>query len=143
MSLLLSNLRVLEQRATAQAGIPTLVLMENAGKAVAHRICSHRTIGSVKQGIILCGPGNNGGDGFAIARLLLAEGFKNTTVIYTGTQYRGDALVNLEQLLTRPINVINANTHESAAIHAIERAEFVVDALFGSGLSRVVQGMDA
>jgi len=143
MSLLLSNLRDLEQRATAQAGIPTLVLMENAGKAVAHRICSHPTISSVKNGVILCGPGNNGGDGFAIARLLLVEGFKNTTVIYTGTHYRGDALVNLEQLLTRPITVINTNTHESSAIQAIERAEFVVDALFGSGLSRSVQGVNA
>jgi hydroxyethylthiazole kinase-like uncharacterized protein yjeF len=142
MDRLMANLTVLDQRAVAQAGIPTATLMENAGQALAQAVF-WKNFAPGTPGVILCGPGNNGGDGFVVARLLLAAGFEGLTVVYTSTSYRGEALENLEYLLTRPIAVINAKTQTAAALAVLDEAGFVIDALFGSGLSRPIIGLEA
>lgn len=138
---LLANLANLDRKATSQCGISPATLMEHAGAAIAKCVQAHMP--SASKGVILCGPGNNGGDGFVCARLLLDSGFQNLTVIYTKTHYRNEALQNLEQLMLRPIALLYAPDKEAIAQNQIAEADFIVDALFGSGLNRPIQGIEA
>lgn len=138
---LIANLAEIDRKATLQAGISAKELMDNAGQQVAQAVLNAMT--PDKRGVILCGPGNNGGDGFVCARLLLDAGFKQLSVVYTGSNYRNEALTHLETLMQRPISLINAHQQETVATHALKTADFVVDALFGSGLSRNIGGVEA
>jgi NAD(P)H-hydrate epimerase len=138
---LIANLGEIDRKAIRQAGIPADVLMENAGRRVAEAVMT--AVSPVKTGVILCGPGNNGGDGFVCARLLNQAGFRQLTVVYTGSHYRAEALLHFEALMQCSVTVIQARTQRELALRALEDADFVVDALFGSGLARPVQGLEA
>jgi len=110
----------------AMAGTATLTLMENAGRAVADAIAS-RFEPCVTA--VLCGPGNNGGDGFVAARLLAERGFKVRLAAWQS--YKGDAAVMADKwkggnIALRP--------------QVLEGVGLVVDALFGAGLSRPLDG---
>lgn len=138
---LIPNLGEIDRKAVLQAGIPADVLMENAGTHVAEAVRANCK--PDKTGLILCGPGNNGGDGFVCARKLHQAGFQKLTVIHTGTTYKNEALLNFEQLMTLPIQTVNAHEQIGLALKQIARADFIVDALFGSGLSRPIEGLEA
>ena len=139
---LISNLHDIDQKAIAQAGIPAGALMESAGNAVAQAVQAHS---HAKQlGVIVCGPGNNGGDGFVCARKLYEAGYQSVSVIYTAETYRHEALANLEKLmLSLPIPLVNAEKQADLALSHIGEADFIVDALFGSGLARPISGLEA
>lgn len=107
-------------------GTPSLVLMENAGRAVADAIVARFKPCAVT---VLCGPGNNGGDGFVAARLLAEEGF--TVRVASDGGHKGDADV----MSARWGGAIEALTPD-----ALRGARLVVDALFGAGLSRPLEG---
>lgn len=122
-------------RADASAiasGIAGEILMERAGRAVADAI---RLRWSPRPVSVLCGPGNNGGDGFVIARLLAAGGW-DVSVYLLGDRnaLRGDAALNAGRWdgVILPMGM-----------DALDRAGLVIDALFGAGLSRPVDGMPA
>ncbi|HHY51378.1 MAG TPA: NAD(P)H-hydrate epimerase, partial [Alphaproteobacteria bacterium] len=108
-----------------EAGVPSLTLMENAGRAVAEAIEARF---SPRETVIVCGPGNNGGDGFVVARLLKEQGWP-VRVVLAGERkkLRGDA----EASATKWAGEIGAATPE-----AIGGAQLIVDALFGAGLDR-------
>lgn len=117
-------------RVTIERGIPGIVLMENAGRAVAEAAAARYPRGPVD---VFCGPGNNGGDGFITARLLRDWGW-SVTVHLLGEReaLSGDAA--------------EAAQRWGGAIHALqpeagEGALFIIDALFGAGLSRDVGGV--
>ncbi len=112
-----------------ESGIKTLRLMEAAGKAVADAIVEHYYQRSV---LVLCGPGNNGGDGFVVAELLKQRGWPVQVRLIGDPQgLRGDAAVVAGQWTGR----IVAPTRQD-----IEDADLVVDALLGAGLDREVEG---
>ncbi len=139
---LIANLSNVDSQTTLQAGISPQQLMEAAGQQVAKAVKTHTQ--ATQRGIIVCGPGNNGGDGFVCARKLYEAGYTKLTVIYTGTNYRNEALENLEKLLMGlPIEILPAAQKPQQAINRIGEAEFIVDALFGSGLSRNIEGTEA
>lgn len=105
-------------------GVPGLVLMENAGRAVARAIRRHCPRGRV---LVLCGPGNNGGDGYVVARLLQQEGWPVRVARCAAPRAGTDAAV------------MAAAWHgPEAPFTAAEaaRADLVVDAVFGAGLTR-------
>lgn len=116
-------------RADAAAGVPTLALMENAGAAVVREV---RRRWAPQPVVVLCGPGDNGGDGFVAARLLRDMGWP-VTVALLGARERltGDAATNAARW-DGPIAPL--------APTALAGAGLVIDAIFGAGLSRPIEG---
>jgi NAD(P)H-hydrate epimerase len=114
-------------------GIPALVLMENAGGAVAEAVCALAPPGAALW--VLCGPGNNGGDGFVAARLLREQGYR----VRVGLLGRRDALAGDAATSAarwgEPVEPLETGT--------LADADLVVDALFGAGLSRPLEGLAA
>ena len=119
--------------AAAASGVPTLSLMEAAGRAVAAAI---RRRWRPRPLCVLCGPGNNGGDGFVVARLLRAEGWPvRMGLLGAADRLRGDARVNAERW---PGAILPLDDPR-----LFEREPLVVDALFGAGLARPLDGLAA
>ena len=110
-------------------GTPSLTLMENAGRAVAQAIVARFKPCAVT---VLCGPGNNGGDGFVVARLLDEEGF--TVRLAHDAEPKGDAAA---------MSALWKGTRVALTPAALDGARLVVDALFGAGLSRPLEGAAA
>jgi hydroxyethylthiazole kinase-like uncharacterized protein yjeF len=115
----------LADRLSADAGVAGIVLMENAGTAVCREVQRRCPVGAVA---VLCGPGNNGGDGFVVARLLAQAG-RQVRLALDGdaARLRGDARHHAA-LWTGPVEPVSAAVLDGAAV--------VVDAFYGSGLSR-------
>lgn len=107
-------------------GVPSLVLMESAGKAVADAIAARFKPCPVT---VLCGPGNNGGDGFVVARLLDEYGF--TVRVAQDAEPKGDAGAMSDKW---------KGTRVALTPEALDGARLVVDGLFGAGLSRPLEG---
>ncbi len=119
-------------RNTIASGIPGATLMEGAGETVADVICS-RYLAS--PALIICGAGNNGGDGFVIARLLKARGWNVATLLVgDAAQLHDDAA----QMLKR-WQEAGGTLHPAAPIN-FSTYTLIVDALFGTGLSRTIEG---
>jgi len=134
------EVRAFDSWAINQLGIPGVVLMENAGRSCAELIKSRLAEVSGQKVCIFCGTGNNGGDGYVIARHLLNAGF-GVSVIICGDRrkVKGDAKLNLDILerLKQPIEELNLNAPDIP--HRVEvfaaGADMLVDSLFGTGLS--------
>ena len=119
----------------AKAGAGSITLMENAGRAVACQAIRMAPAGA--RVAVLCGPGNNGGDGFAAARLLAQAGYGVRLVALTGSDgLAGDAAA-MAACWTGPTE---PGTQATAAI---AWADLVVDAMFGAGLKRPLAGAAA
>ena len=120
-----------DQAAMAR-GIAGEALMEAAGSAIAREIAGRWPVG---RGAILCGPGNNGGDGFVVARLLAEAGWDIAIgLLGDWNSLQGDA-ATMAQRWGRDIRPLSADLLEGASL--------VVDALFGAGLSKPVEGVAA
>jgi hydroxyethylthiazole kinase-like uncharacterized protein yjeF len=121
-------------------GIPGVVLMENAGRSCAELIRDKLTGIDEPKVCIFCGTGNNGGDGYVIARHLLNFGFKVTIVISGNrNKIKGDAKINLDILeqIGQSVNQLNTDGDDIAG--SVENfaagADMIVDGIFGTGLS--------
>ncbi len=122
------QMREIDRRAVAEYGIPSLLLMENAGRAVAQRALSLLEAGRGPV-VVLCGKGNNGGDGFVAARHLWNRGLPVRCFLAGAREeVRGDARVMLDLLgpLGLPVEPFGEDT-------ALPGAALVVDALLGTG----------
>jgi len=116
-------------RLTIAGGVPGIVLMENAGRAVADAIARRWP---KRPLLVLCGPGNNGGDGFVAARVLAERGWPvRVALLGTLEALKGDAAAAAARW-TGPVEVL--------AAAAIEGTGLVIDALFGAGLARPIEG---
>lgn len=112
-------------RLTAASGVPTLTLMENAGRQVANEIAKRW---SRRRTVVLCGPGNNGGDGFVVARHLQARGWPvDVETVGDHTALKADAKA-MAQAWDGPVRAFDPNRPVSGGLY--------VDAIFGAGLSR-------
>jgi hydroxyethylthiazole kinase-like uncharacterized protein yjeF len=121
-------------RLTIAAGTPGAVLMERAGAAVAAAV--RRVAGGGRRIVVLCGPGNNGGDGFVAARRLAADGYRTTLLLLGDLQaLRGDA-ADAAARWSGPTDRLDPATLPGV----LAAADVVVDALFGAGLARPLDG---
>jgi len=133
------EVRAFDQWAINTLGIPGVVLMENAGRSCAGLIKSKLSNVKHPKVTIFCGTGNNGGDGFVIARHLLNSGFKITVVISGDrSKIKGDAKTNLDILaqMGQPIEQLNLCADIRNQVKAFAAgADMLVDSLFGTGLT--------
>ena len=130
----------LDKTAIERYSIPSIVLMENAGRAVAEEIKKHLRSKRRPRVCIVCGAGNNAGDGFVAARHLLNAGI-GTKIFLVGKarQLKHDAAVNYRILKRMKCPVIDCRgTKFCAPTGPIVQADVVVDAIFGVGLDREI-----
>ncbi|MDX1778408.1 MAG: NAD(P)H-hydrate epimerase, partial [Thermodesulfobacteriota bacterium] len=134
----------LDRRAIEEAGIPGIVLMENAGRGIASEMLqSYPEILTGKVAIV-AGRGNNGGDGFVIARYLFNRGVSvNLFLVAAREQVKGDAKVNLDIATKMKIPLTEITTPETwkEQSRGLEGYSLIVDALFGTGLKSEVTGL--
>jgi ADP-dependent NAD(P)H-hydrate dehydratase / NAD(P)H-hydrate epimerase len=138
-----AQMREADRRTIDDIGIPSLVLMENAGRqAVAAMEAIYGDLLDRQVGV-LCGRGNNGGDGFVIARTLVQRGV-DVAVFLIGSvaDVRGDARVNLEILGRLGLTVVEVADSQAWELHVSEVSDctLIVDAIFGTGLNAPVSG---
>jgi NAD(P)H-hydrate epimerase len=138
-----AQMREADRRAIDDIGIPSLVLMENAGRqAVAAMEAIYSDL-SDRQVAVLCGRGNNGGDGFVVARTLIQRNV-DVSVFLIGrvSEVRGDARVNLEILGRLGHTVVEVADSQAWELHFSEVSDctLIVDAIFGTGLNAPVSG---
>ena len=126
--------RRVDQLAITEFGMSDLILMENAGRGVAdllERLGLKRT----SRIIICCGKGNNGGDGFVLARHLVIRDYLPTVLLFANpTELTGDALVNYRilQSLKSPIHLSSDDTMTDSFAQ-LSADDWIVDALLGTG----------
>jgi NAD(P)H-hydrate epimerase len=133
-----AQIRAFDAHAIQACAVPSLLLMENAARGATEVLVSHLLGGQArgKRVVLLCGTGNNGGDGFAIARRLLVLGAV-PSVVFLGeaAALTPDAQTNLDAY--RGVGGAVTSTLDRSLLAA---ADAIVDAIFGTGLSRPVTG---
>jgi NAD(P)H-hydrate epimerase len=126
--------------AAIQAGIPSLTLMENAARGVACAVRERFPPGGTF--VVVCGPGNNGGDGLAAARMLRETFRVRVFTLRDPDAYRGDPAVNAAR--ARQVGLTLESLSAEGGMEELSRvlaeAQGVVDALFGTGLDRPLEG---
>ena len=130
-----AEVRSIDARAAGEFALPTLVLMENAGRGAAERLRSR--LSPESRVVIACGPGNNGGDGGVVARHLDAWGY-NVHVLWFAdpSLLKGDAAIQYKILTASGIPQTVATDLDPF----LNDADWIVDALLGTGLTRPVEG---
>ncbi len=141
-----SQMRELDRRATEEFGIPSLLLMENAGlQAVLEMGRSFPRL-ATQCVAVLCGKGNNGGDGFVVARHLFDRGIPvEVFLLAKRDEVRGDARTNLETVVRSgvPIHQVTAREALQGLREPIARADLIVEALLGTGIEGGATGLIA
>ncbi len=138
------QMRAADRRTIDEVGLPSIVLMENAGRQVVAALETLIDELPSRSVAILCGTGNNGGDGFVVARSLQQRGMAPAVfLVGTAAEVRGDARINLDvlgQLGTPVVEIADASAWE---LHGSEvtGADVIVDAIVGTGLSRALAGL--
>jgi NAD(P)H-hydrate epimerase len=139
-----AQMRDADRRTIEEIGIPGIVLMENAGRQVVAAMEASFEELEERQVAVLCGRGNNGGDGFVVARTLAQRGV-DVSVFVLGdlSQIKGDARTNLEVLGHLGLSVVEINDSQAWELHFSEigACDIIVDALFGTGLKTPLQGL--
>src|SRR5207245_4842876 len=138
-----AQMREADRRTIQEIGIPSLVLMENAGRqAVAAMEATFNDL-TERRVAVLCGRGNNVGDGFVVARTLVQRGVDVAVFLLGGVaDVRGDARVNLEILGRLGVTVVEIADSQAWELHFSEVSDctLIVDAIFGTGLNAPVSG---
>jgi NAD(P)H-hydrate epimerase len=135
-----SQMRSLDRRAIEEFGIEAKLLMENAGHAAYYALRKEFEVRG-KRFLVFCGTGNNGGDGCVLARKIHADGgFVKVFILGNPGRFRGAAKLNYE-IITR----LSIEVRQIASIYGIRdeivQSDLIVDAIFGTGLSRDVEGI--
>jgi hydroxyethylthiazole kinase-like uncharacterized protein yjeF len=137
------QMREADRRTIQDIGLASLVLMENAGRQVVAAVESLYPDLAERRVAIVCGKGNNGGDGFVVARTLQQRGVDvSVFVIGKVAEVKGDARVNLEILGRIGQNVVEVADETAWELHGTEITghDLIIDAMFGTGLSAPLTG---
>ena len=134
-----ADMKALETRFMQENDVPGALLMEHAALGVVDAIARYTDKGTV---VFLCGPGNNGGDGYAAARLWKARGGKSHIVEVTA-DVRGDALLNRNLAKMAGVSFLDPGEPDHFPPFDLPPCDVIVDALFGTGLARALDGFAA
>ncbi|MDP7294682.1 MAG: NAD(P)H-hydrate epimerase, partial [Vicinamibacterales bacterium] len=138
------QMREADRRTTEEIGLPSVVLMENAGRQVVAALEAHFDDLATQRVAVLCGRGNNGGDGFVIARTLKQRDIEAAVFVFgplAGVQ--GDARRNLDILGQVGMTVVEIPDEQAWELHYSEIAAFdvIVDAILGTGIRVPLVGL--
>lgn len=139
-----AEIRRIDQEATSRYGIPSILLMENAGLQVVHAMEKAFSPLNTKKIVVVCGHGNNGGDGFVAARHLVNRGVPVSVLLLSSKDRpQGDAGTNLAILerMGIPVHETPTLTEFRKYTHLLESADLLVDAILGTGISPPVRGV--
>ena len=137
-----AEMREIDRITSERFGVPSLTLMENAGAAVAE--FSRRSYPQTNLFGVVCGKGNNGGDGLVAARKL-HEAHQQVRLLLLAdpAELRGDAAANYERLPIKPVIANSSAELSSKAAQAVFASPVVIDAILGSGFRPPVAGLYA
>jgi ADP-dependent NAD(P)H-hydrate dehydratase / NAD(P)H-hydrate epimerase len=141
-----AEMKDIDRKAIEELGIPGVVLMENAGLRIMRALKTRFPDVSGETVVVVAGKGNNGGDGFVVARHLFSSGARPEVLLLASKdEVRGDAAVNLAIALKMGIPVTEARSAaEWKKVRvAVFHASVVVDAIFGTGLVKPLDGLYA
>lgn len=136
-----SEMREIDRYTIQELGIPGIVLMENAAMSVVSETIS--TIRESRKVVICCGIGNNGGDGFAIGRILSCNHINvSLAVIGDSNKIKGDAKINYDVAKKLNIDIHEYNSQEDMNdfVALVNSCDVIYDAVFGTGLCREITG---
>jgi NAD(P)H-hydrate epimerase len=137
------EIRSIDQIAIQEYGIPGIVLMENAGAGMVRAMIERYEDLTGKNVVVVCGKGNNGGDGFVVARHLANQGvYPKVVLLAERSKIQGDARINLDIVDRMKIPLLEAPNAESFSKvkEVISKADLIVDAILGTGLKAAVDG---
>ena len=134
----------LDRRAAEEFGVPTVTLMEAAGRQVAEA-AARMTEGASPRVVIVAGKGNNGGDGLVAARALMAAGGRVTVLLLArDADVTGDAGVNLHIARRAGVEISNLDSTAVPGLRGtLANADLVIDAIFGTGFHGPIVGLAA
>lgn len=138
------QMRNIDRRATEKFGIPSIVLMENAAIAVVRELIGHYP--AVERASVFCGGGRNGGDGFAVARHLENHGVAPTIFLLGDPEkLSAESRTNYASCLQLGLRIKRLETLEEVdeALAAASQSDVIVDAIFGTGLNRPAENLQA
>jgi hydroxyethylthiazole kinase-like uncharacterized protein yjeF len=133
------QMREMDRQAINEVGIPGIVLMENAAIACVSEL--EKTVSDFKNKRIgvFCGKGNNGGDGFAIARHLINRGIHTTVFLVCGEDFSGDALTNFQILQNMKAEIVDISQNAMRRLY-LKGLDIAIDAIFGTGIHGELHG---
>ncbi len=138
-SVTVKQIQRLDQLAIVKYGVPSLALMENAGCCVAAEVRKQLKRVQNPRVCILCGLGNNAGDGFVVARHLINAGIiTKIFVVGKGSSLKRDAAVNYRILKKLKYPIKEIQKLAGADLKAVAQAHLIIDAIFGVGLNRQI-----
>ncbi len=138
------QMRAVDRQTIDDLGLPSIVLMENAGRQVVAAMESLVDDLASRRVAVLCGTGNNGGDGFVVARTLQQRGVEVAVYVVGALgDVRGDARQNLDVIGRLGLSIIELADAQAWELHGsqVTGAEVIVDAIVGTGLSRALTGL--
>jgi hydroxyethylthiazole kinase-like uncharacterized protein yjeF len=134
-----SEMREADRVTIGELGLPGLVLMETAAGAVTEVVAQR--FADAERVVVACGPGNNGGDGLAVARQLRCRGFSVDAVLLASEEeLKGDAATQLRLARTFGVRLHPCDRHAARFAELLAGTGVIVDALFGTGLDRPLDG---
>jgi ADP-dependent NAD(P)H-hydrate dehydratase / NAD(P)H-hydrate epimerase len=135
-----SEMREIDRLTSERFGVPSLSLMEMAGTAVAD--CIVTEYASAHRIGVICGKGNNGGDGFVVARKLLEAGREVLVLLLANpAELRGDAAAMFEKMPVKPVLADSSAEFNGEKARAVLSADLLVDGILGTGFRAPVQGL--
>ncbi len=146
------QMRAIETAAIASGAVSGLELMERAGRGVVEAVFEAwpDVVKAPQRALVLCGPGNNGGDGFVVARLLRDWGWDVDVFLYgdgnklppdAGTNYKNWAAMGPVQSLSLPRPSASELNAVLERVRDLQNEDLIIDALFGTGLGRSIDGL--
>ena len=135
------EMRAIDRATSERFGIPSLTLMENAGAAVANYVLAHY---AARRITVICGKGNNGGDGFVVARRLHHEGKKVQVILLANPgDLRGDAAIMFGKLPVEAVSVRSGKEFRGEHVQPLLQPDLYIDAVLGTGFRPPVTGIYA
>ncbi|MBU2497901.1 MAG: NAD(P)H-hydrate epimerase, partial [Proteobacteria bacterium] len=138
-----AEMQEMDRLTIREVGIPGVVLMENAARGAARILLSHFAPLEEAHVVLLCGRGNNGGDGYVMARYLRQARLQVTVIVLTEIQkVSGDALKNLDIIRRLGLDILEAPGPEAwnNCRPSISNCDYIVDGILGTGLNSPVKG---